>query len=237
MKVGLLLCDDVREQLQVKYGDYPHMFSALFAPCEPSGGVTLVFYRVLDGHFPQDIDECDGYIISGSRDCVNDDLAWIHALEDYVRQLNERQKKCVGICFGHQMIAKALGGTVARSKKGWGLGVMTSQLSKTMPWMADAADGISTLSLVMSHQDQVISLPPSANILASSAFCPYGMFQMGSHFVGIQGHPEFSTDYCHDLITLRSEIISAELLKQSILSLNTQPDALWIAQSIVNFFK
>ncbi|WP_298770648.1 GMP synthase [uncultured Shewanella sp.] len=238
MKIGLLLCDVVREHFQVKHGGYPQMFTHLFASCQQNDAIELVFYAVLDGHYPQEIDECDGYIISGSRACVNDDEAWIHALEDYVHQLNERQKKCVGICFGHQMIAKALGGKVERSDKGWGLGVMACQLMKIMPWMAKNRNGgdLSEVSLVMSHQDQVICLPDSASVLASSEFCSYGMFQLGSHFLGIQGHPEFSTDYCHDLIKLRSTILSAELVNSSFLSLKVAPDATWMAQSIVNFF-
>ncbi|WP_299002924.1 GMP synthase [uncultured Shewanella sp.] len=237
MKIGLLLCDRVRDHLQAKHGDYPQMFTQLFASCQPNAPVEFIVYAAFEGEYPQSMDECDGYIISGSRAGVNDDEAWIYALADFVRELNEEQKKCVGICFGHQMLAKALKGKVERSDKGWGLGVMTSQIVQVMPWMAEKGDNMSTLSLVMSHQDQVKTLPQSARVLASSAFCPYGMFQVGSHFLGIQGHPEFSTDYCYDLIQLRSTILLADLLAQSTLSLKTEPDALWMAQSILNFYR
>lgn len=235
MKIGILQCDDVRLSLKDEFGNYPQMFTRLLDAASLQEVPSFVCYRVMDGQYPQHIDECDGYLTTGSRMGVNDDEVWIHTFEEYIRQLYLAGKKCIGICFGHQMMAKALGGKVAHSSKGWGVGVMSSELRQSMPWMAKRDEALSAFALVMSHQDQVITLPDAARVLAGSDFCPNGMFQIDSHFLGIQGHPEFSKNYSLALMTLRATSIGVERLAQGKWSLNQQTDALWVGQSMINF--
>ncbi|MCL1124934.1 glutamine amidotransferase-related protein [Shewanella surugensis] len=235
MKIGILQCDDVRAYLQDEFGNYPQMFIHLFAALNLSEVPSFVFYRVMDGQYPQHMDDCDGYITTGCRWSVNYDEPWVHAFYMYINQLHVAKKKCIGICFGHQMMAKALGGEVAHSPNGWGVGVMTSQLLQPMPWMARGVDDMSAFALVMSHQDQVIKLPEAAKVLAGSNFCPNGMFQIDTHFLGIQGHPEFSKGYSSALMLVRAKSIGEKRLAQGQLSLNQETDELWIGQSMINF--
>ncbi|GAB2649424.1 type 1 glutamine amidotransferase [Vibrio panuliri] len=182
IKIGILQCDDVSEGLKLEHGNYPVMFSKLFD--EGGGGVDLVFFRAMDGELPQDVNECDVYMTTGSRHSVNDDLPWIPPLLNFIKLLDISKKKLVGICFGHQLIAKSLGGYVTKASQGWGVGVMTH-------WLFELPSGVNveikspmSISLVVSHEDQVVSLPPQAKVLAGSNFCPFYMIQFGEHFFG-----------------------------------------------------
>ena len=100
-------------------GDYPDMFRRLFAG-HPE--VEIVVYDVIGGDMPADPGECDAWITTGSRHSVNDDEPWIRQLEQFVRDVAQADVPFVGVCFGHQLIAKALGGTVVKSDRGWGVG-------------------------------------------------------------------------------------------------------------------
>ncbi|GIC76908.1 GMP synthase [Moritella sp. F3] len=205
MKLGILQCDDVRASLHADFGHYAAMFEALFQQVDSA--LELHFYRVIDGQFPQHVDECDAYICSGSKWGVNDDDLWIRQLEDFTRELYDAQKGLIGICFGHQMIAKALGGKVEKSLRGWGVGIAHADVLVEQAWMQPQQ---ASIALVVCHQDQVCQLPDNARVLMSNTFCPYSMFQVGECFLGLQGHPEFTTQYSAALMAQRRDIIPTE---------------------------
>ncbi len=232
MKIGILQCDDVTKTLQEKHGNYPGMFTHLFESIDAS--IDIEIYRVIDGEFPVSLDECDAYVISGSRYGVNDNEEWIATFEHFVRQLDTHQKRCVGICFGHQMMAKALGGVVETSSKGWGVGVYQSQLVKVPEWVGLGCDDF---SLVVSHKEQVTIAPSGAIILAASEFCPFAMMQFNGHFIGLQGHPEFSKSYSKDLMLARRDRIPAERIELGIESLCMPVDDKLVTRWLINFLK
>ncbi|WP_274055297.1 glutamine amidotransferase-related protein [Thalassomonas actiniarum] len=154
MKLGLLLCDDAMAPLQGEFGGYQQMFTRLLQQVCPD--LVLTVYDVRRGEFPQNPDDNLGYLTSGSACGVNDDLPWLAELETFIRLLAQQQKKLVGICFGHQLLAKVLGGKVECSQRGWGIGVSFNDIRANRPWMVPASKAI---DLVACHQDQVISLP------------------------------------------------------------------------------
>ncbi len=232
MKIGILQCDHVLEQFQLTFGDYPEMIASLFT--KVSFACDFVVYQVQNMEYPQDIDDCDAYITTGSRHGVNDDYEWIKRLEAFIRELDQVKKPFVGICFGHQLMAKALGGVVEKSDKGWGVGVSFNQVVGTKPWMKPYRDH---LNLIASHQDQVIRLPQSnkIDVLVSSSFCPYYMLSYGDHFISVQGHPEFSRKYSSALIDFRRKFIPFECIQKGELSLRSEVDDQLMAQWIINF--
>ncbi len=231
MKIGLLQCDEVLDELQPAYGTYPQMFASLFQAV--SKEIQLVHYNAIAGELPVDINECDGCITTGSRFGVNDGDAWIDQLENFIVSLAATNIKFVGICFGHQLLIKALGGKVERSEKGWGVGVSFNKIKIRKSWMQPYQD---TLNLIVSHQDQVTKLPDNSNILASSEFCPYYMIQIGLNMMSIQGHPEFSTGYSSELMNKRRDSIPADRIQKGLSSLEARIDDLLTAQWIINFF-
>ncbi len=232
MKLGVLLCDHVQTALQEEFGDYIDMFEQAIKVVDNT--VSISFFSVVDGHFPKSIDDCDAYMATGSKASVNDGLPWIDALERFIWQLFLAKKVLVGICFGHQMIAKALGGKVACSKKGWGIGVSTAIVHVHKQWMIKVQE---ELRLVVSHKEQITQLPPEAEVLMGNAFCPNGMIQVGEHFLGLQGHPEFSRAYCYALMHSRKDIIAKENFQKGLNSLILPVDDVLTMTWLLNFLK
>jgi GMP synthase-like glutamine amidotransferase len=229
-KLGILECDRLSESLRARHGSYSEMFRKLLT----DAGAPFAFatYQVLDSEYPARIDECDAYLITGSRYSVYEDLDWIGRLQEYVVRLNERSKKLVGICFGHQMVARALGGEVGKHPGGWGVGVATSALLRSKPWMEPAQN---SFQLIVSHQDQVSCLPPGAELLAGSAFCVHGSYQLAEHILCFQQHPEFTPAYARERLLARHAILGEAAMQQALDSLQDQTDAALIARWIIKF--
>lgn len=231
MQIGLLQCDHVAEQFQHIIQDYPQAFQELFARHAPH--VQLRVYDVCHGELPQRVDECAGYITTGSRFSVYDDVDWIHQLADFVRHVHESRQKFVGICFGHQMIAHALGGKVAQAQQGWGIGAKTVTLHQQRPWMQPEQ---THYQLLLSHQDQVLALPEGAQVLGGNDHCPVSMLAVGDHMLGIQAHPEFSADYARELMESRRERIGSEAIDRAQATLLSPTDSAVIVRWIEAFF-
>lgn len=230
MNIGILLCDRVGEQFSTEHGQYPDMFAKLLHRADPT--LTFSIYDAEQGELPDQIDAAEAYLITGSRHGVNDGYSWITNLEAFILQLHTAQKKLIGICFGHQLIAKALGGKVTKASNGWGIGVSVNKITQQKPWMLPSQDD---LNLLVSHQDQVVELPLGAETLASSNFCPFYMMQIGNHLLTIQGHPEFSKAYSQALIEDRKNMLGKELSEQGLMSLQLKVDDSLFARWIVNF--
>ncbi len=230
MNIGLLQCDHVAERFQHSAGDYPAMCGALFQRHAPQ--ITLTPFAVCDNEWPSTLDECDAYITNGSRFSVYDDVPWIHRLKEFVRQLHDAGKPYVGICFGHQMLAEALGGSVAKAPAGWGVGVHAMEVTQMEAWMQPPQR---QCHLQYMHQDQVLQLPAHAVVLGSSAHCSVAMFRVGQHMLGIQAHPEFTADYSRALLHDRRARIGDERTQQALDSLSRPADEAVVVQWIAAF--
>ncbi len=236
MRIGILICDQIRPEFEGQFDDYPIMLEQMMLKIDNT--LEFTFYQALHGQLPESVDECDAYLTTGSKHSVNDDLPWIDNLIHFITLLDESKKKLVGICFGHQLIAKALGGSVSTSSKGWGIGVAFNQVTQAQSWMVDESNQApSGLDIVVSHKEQVDRLPANTKVIASSAFCPNFLIQVENHMLGIQGHPEFSTDYSMALTNTRLELIPANRVREGFNSLNAHVDDLKFATWILNFFK
>ncbi|MCZ6501106.1 MAG: GMP synthase [Gammaproteobacteria bacterium] len=229
MIVGVLQADSVLPQFQEEHGNYPEMFIRIL-----SIGPDIEFriYDVERGVYPEDLDECDGYVITGSKKSVYDDEPWIKALIDFVRRLHENQKKVVGICFGHQMVAHALGGRTEPAREGWEVGIHQCQIVNKLDFMSPDLD---EFGLLVSHKDQVTELPDGAELLATSEFCPNAMFRIDDHILTFQGHPEFTRAYARDLMEMREEILGEKTFQAGIASLGGGLDGDLVGSWIIRF--
>lgn len=222
----MLICDHVAESLQPWAGSYPDMFNRWLPEME-----TEVFY-VVDGQFPVDPSVCDAWLINGSRHSVYEDLPWINQLKRFVRSIYVSGQPCLGVCFGHQMIAEALGGKVAKSSLGWCVGVHSFEVLLQDHWMTPFQDQI---NLLMMCQDQVQILPPDSVVLASADNCPVGMFRVGANMLGIQAHPEYHPRYDQALMELRVDRIGEEVVREGIDSLDQPIDGELFAEWVKEF--
>ena len=231
MKLGILQCDDVPDPLGTQFKNYPEMFAESFRGIVSN--LCLTTFRIHEDQFPESTDQCLCWLITGSRYSSYDDRPWMRTLEGFIRQLYHEGRKLLGVCFGHQIIASALGGTVALSEKGWGVGMSVNQIISQQSWMNPA---INEFRLLVSHQDQVTVLPKQTKVLASSSFCPYFLLQYGQHFLGVQGHPEFTRNYSSALMNLRKgRGIPEDIVANGLASLVDEDDSKLMNVWIVNF--
>lgn len=151
MKLGILICDHVQTHLQHEFGDYQNMFiNTIIKSNSGIKNLKLSFYDVQKEQYPIDINECDAYMSTGSQYSVYEKQVWIIQLLSFIKTLYLAKKPFVGICFGHQLIAHALGGLVEKSDKGWGLGVTCANVLQKKTWMKP---NLISVKLVVSHQD------------------------------------------------------------------------------------
>src|SRR5215813_7196623 len=220
MNIGLLECDHVLERFRHIAGDYREMFAALFDRHAPQ--ISLHAFDVCNGEFPPSLDACDAYLTTGSRFSAYDDVDWIHALKNFARRVHEAKRPFVGVCFGHQLIAEALGGRVARAVE-----IIRREL-----WMRPEQ---SRCALQYMHQDQVERLPEDGVVIGRSDHCPVAIFRVGDSTLGIQAHPEFPKAYSEALLLDRVERIGEERVKAALASLGQPTDEPVVAKWIVEF--
>lgn len=200
--LGILIAGHVPEELAGQYGHYGKMFAGFLG----SESFDYVFYFVVDGQFPDDPGEADGWLITGSRHGVYEDHPWIRRLEEFVRAIRDAGKPLVGVCFGHQLIAKALGGTVERYASGWSAGSCHYT----------GLGGMDDLTLLAWHQDQVIAPPGSARTIATNAFCTYAALSYGDWAISFQAHPEFSRSYFAALVEIRRPLVGEHVATRAL---------------------
>lgn len=232
MRVGILKTDTVKPELVPHFGDYPEMFVQLIQAVDAD--VEFQTWDALEGKLPSEVDACDAWLITGSRVSVYDDLPWIPALEDFIRQLHAAKKKLIAVCFGHQLVARALGGRAAKADRGWVIGVQEICLAQPWSWLEDAPD---RARIIHSHQDQVLELPPGATLVGSNAVCPNALFQLDDHIMAVQGHPEFSLDYARNLFAGRRDLFGGERHDTAVASLRGGHDAGLFAAWMVTFLR
>lgn len=191
LKLGILEAGVTPPGLE-RFGAYPAMFRRLLG----EDAYDYVEFDVRDGVLPEHPEDCDGYIVTGSACGVYDRAPWIGRLADWLKAARGRAA-LVGICFGHQIMAHAFGGTVIKSPRGWGLGAHRYTVVREEPWMG----GAQSFVLPASHQDQVVKCPPDAELVAHSDFTPFGMLAYpGQRAFSLQLHPEFDVEFAAALV-------------------------------------
>jgi GMP synthase-like glutamine amidotransferase len=202
LKLGILKTGRPPKACVPQFGTYPDMFEGLLG--RDAGWRT---FDVEAGELPESPTACDGYIITGGAAGAYEPLPWIAPFEDFLRAARG-QAALVGVCLGHQIMAKAFGGEVIKSPKGWGIGENEYRVIRQEPWMNGAGQ---TIRLPASHQDQVVSLPLGAEVWAASDFTPFaGLIWPGERAISMQPHPEFDPAYAAALIESRRGSLYAE---------------------------
>ena len=231
MHVGLLACDEVAERFRHIAGRYQQMFERLLSPHIP--GLRIRRFDVQAGDIPADARTCDAWITTGSRASVYDDAGWIRAAEAFVRKVADSDRPFVGICFGHQLLARTLGAEVKRAPGGWGAGVLAMRVVHREDWMTPAR---STVRLQYMHADQVTALPDGATLVSEAPHCPVAMFQSGPRLVGIEAHPEFPAAYARALIEDRRAQIGDEAAEDALARVDGPTDSDVVGGWIARFF-
>ena len=227
MMIGILETGRPAEALKA-HGTYPQLFEQLLGA--EAADFQFRTYRVIDGEVPDDPNACDAWLVTGSRHGVYERLPWMLAAEEFLRKAVTAKVPVIGICFGHQLLAQALGGKVVKSDKGWGFGLMDYQLKE------GPAEQI-TLSAL--HQDQVVEVPQGGRVLGGSDFCPNAVIAYGDTALTFQGHPEFDIPWMRDAAATRMKNLAPdEVMAAAETSFATKrSDSPVVARWIVQFLR
>ncbi|WP_456389816.1 type 1 glutamine amidotransferase [Profundibacter sp.] len=224
MKIGILVCGHAIDEVAKTHGDYGDWFVTLLA----GNGFTFDIYNVVDMEFPASIENADGWLLTGSRHGAYEDHPFIPPLEGFVREAYAASVPMVGICFGHQLIAQALGGKVEKYKGGWAVGRQDYTF-----------EGHGPVALNAWHQDQVMQLPKDARVIAGNDFCKYAGLVYGDRVYTVQPHPEFSNEVIAEYVELRRDpaIYDEAMMDCAIADSTRANDEALLAREISAFFK
>lgn len=231
MKLTILQTGDVPLPLRGQFGPYPTMFQRMFT----EAGVALDYQaiRVHDGEPFPDAGAVEGILITGSAAGVYDDFAWLEPLRAFIRAAYAAKTPMLGICFGHQIMADALGGDVRKSEKGWGIGRHAYTLRSKPGFLATEAK---SLAIACSHQDQVIAPPAEAEVFLGSDFTPNaGLVYRNGAALSLQPHPEFLDDYALALAELRRGKAPDAVVDRAVASFAQRSDSQAMAGWLGNF--
>ena len=223
LKIGILQTGRAPVALREAHGDYDSMFVQLLS------GRNFQFetYPVLDGVLPTQVNAADGWLVTGSRFGVYEEHSWIKLLEAFLTEAYSQSVPIVGVCFGHQILAQALGGKVEKFDAGWSVG-MVDYAVKSMS---------EPVCLAAWHQDQVVEPPASAEVIASTDFCQYAMLAYGDRALSIQPHPEFSSAFLADLLEARRDILPEPVVARALKGVTGKLSSSVIADQFEAFFK
>lgn len=188
MKLGILQCGHTPDPVAEKHGDFDKMFMRLLAP----HGFTFETWNIVDGQFPNGPSDADAWLLTGSKHGAYEEHAFIPPLETLIRDIHASGKRMLGICFGHQIIAQALGGRVEKFEGGWAIG----RSAYTITPLGD-------IHLNAWHQDQVTVRPECAEVIGQNAFCANAALVYGDTILTVQPHPELSPAIISDYILAR----------------------------------
>ena len=222
MLIGILQTGLAPDTLIDQMGDYPDMFARLL----DGHGFTFRTFRVVEGEFPARVRDCDGWLITGSRHGTYEDHAWIPPLEQFIRDSFAAHVPMVGVCFGHQIIAQAMGGKVERHAAGWAVGA------------TDYDFGGQHMTLNAWHRDQVTRAPEGAKVVASNEFCANAALLYDTRAFTVQAHPEFRPEFIDGLMKTRGKgLVPDDLMAEATTRLALPIQDQSMADQIAAFFK
>ncbi|MEH6445564.1 MAG: type 1 glutamine amidotransferase [Oceanospirillaceae bacterium] len=223
MKIGILIAGHLAESMFATHGDIDQVMENMLK----GQGFSIDNYAVCDGEFPGDVTSAQGWIISGSVHCANDDIDWIHQLKAFIKKAYQRSIPLIGICFGHQIIASALGGRVEPFAGGWAMGGHQYTLH----------DGSVSPKVIAWHQDQVVQKPADASCIGSSGFCENAFLVYGDKVFTMQPHPEFSVELGRDLLAIKQSAFDSQWVESVAQSLDEPLDSVIFHRAIGHFLK
>jgi GMP synthase-like glutamine amidotransferase len=222
MRIGILQTGLAPEALAPEMGDYPDMFARLL----DGHGFTFCTWKVVEEEYPASVHDADGWLITGSRHGVYEDHPWIPPLERFIRDAFAARVPLVGICFGHQIVAQAMGGKVERYAGGWAVGATDYDFEGEV------------LRLNAWHRDQVVAAPAGAKVIGTNEFCSNAALLYDDRALTVQAHPEFRPEFVDGLMKTRGKgLVPDAVMADAAARLDLPLQDKTMAGRIAAFFK
>jgi GMP synthase (glutamine-hydrolysing) len=234
-RFAVLKAGTANPEARQRLGDCGEMFISLLSEPEDTWDV----YDVEHGVFPEDVSRHDGFVITGSRYSVYEDRPWIKELLELVREIYRREIRLVGVCFGHQAVALALGGEVGLNPKGWDMGLKELKLTEAAKGLPSFQRVSNPIRILVSHMDVVTRMPDQAVRLAYSERTEFEMFSLGRSVLSLQGHPEYDREVIEEIIDLLSShsILPADRAEEGRVSLAEEPHNVFFRDLLRGFLQ
>jgi GMP synthase (glutamine-hydrolysing) len=204
MRILVLVTGQTLPEIAARRGDYPAWIR------ERSGDGRVGEWASHDvrtaGPLPGARD-ADAFVITGSSSSVTERAPWMLRAEGLIREIAGAGRPLLGICFGHQMIAQALGGEVRRNPNGREMGTVRVQQVVEDRLFAGLPRAF---EIQGTHVDAVVKLPTGAQVLATTPKDPNAAFRVGDNVRGVQFHPEFDADVMRGYVQARMELVRGE---------------------------
>ncbi|KAH0491887.1 hypothetical protein TgHK011_003290 [Trichoderma gracile] len=245
LRLLILEADTPQPDTEAKYGGYRGVFTALLTaaaeamdpPRQLSEVATVTAHNIVeDMHAYPPLDEVDAILITGSRHTAYEDDPWILKLVEYTRQaIDSGRIRVVGVCFGHQIVGRAMGARLGRSDKGWEVAVTEVDLT-------DKGKDIFKLDKMRIHQmhrDVVLEYPKGSIPLGGNDICPVQAMYSPGRYITVQGHPEFTEEIVSEILTNRHKagIFADDMYNEAMKRAPNEHDGVKIAQAFLDFMK
>ncbi|ERF68940.1 hypothetical protein EPUS_08174 [Endocarpon pusillum Z07020] len=208
LRLAILECDSPPPNADAKYGGYGGVFTTLLrygaellGKPDLEAMLQISKYQIqLDPDNYPKLEDVDAILLTGSRYNSFEDAPWIKKLVDFTAEILKQDRiRLIGVCFGHQIIGRAMGVKVGRNEAGWEAAVDDFDLSERGKQLF----GKEKLSIHQMHRDIIYYYPDGVEQLGSSPVCAVqGMYKKG-HLITVQGHPEFNEEIMTELLRVR----------------------------------
>jgi GMP synthase-like glutamine amidotransferase len=232
MKIGILKCGTPTKDTLKKQGDLDKIFKKLLLL--ENSNVIVKGFDCIKEQLPKqnDFDNIDGFIITGSKYSSYDKQQWIRKLKTKIREMDRKKIKLVGICFGHQLIAEALGGKVILNSFGWEVSVSNIKMNRIGKKLFNS----DSLNIQSMHKDIVSDIKNTGLRIFSKNDCGIQGMIKDDHIFTLQGHPEYLPSTVKTLLLLRKDIIPLKICQKGLKKLTNSTDSKLISKFIGKFF-
>ncbi|KAK8029167.1 hypothetical protein PG991_006223 [Apiospora marii] len=250
LRLAILEADTPVPGVLAKYGTYGSVFAHLFrqacAPEPLESQLTLSSHDVVHdlSSYP-DPETLDAVLITGSKHSAFEDDEWILRLVAYTKRLLEQPAReeggrapvrVIGVCFGHQIVGRAMGAPVGRSDRGWELSVVDMALTDEGKRIFGGETLVQNPPHAPRHHPRV---PPGTIPLAHTAVCATQAMYVPRRMIALQGHPEFTEDMVREILELRHKggILPDGVFEDAMSRVADAHDGVAIARAFLRFLR
>ncbi|KAF2973513.1 hypothetical protein GQX73_g99 [Xylaria multiplex] len=243
IRLAILEADTPVPGIRAKYQSYGGVFTHMFkrACASFSRPVTLESQLILSSYdivndptaYPKP-ETIDAILITGAKYNAFDSDEWIERLVQFTKCCLEGGRiRVIGVCFGHQIIARALGAKLGRNTRGWEVSVVEHELTDE----GKRFFGLEKMSIHQMHRDAVLSFPPGTVQLARTDKCDNQAMYIPGRMISVQGHPEFTEEMVREILDMRKYggIVSDDIYQDGINRVANKQDGVAVAQAFLRF--